>query len=153
MNVVLLEPEIPFNTGNIGRTCVGTGSALHLVGKLGFSLDDKEVRRSGLDYWPRLDLRLHKSWEAFEEGLPPGAELFLFSADGGKCFWDARFPEDAYLVFGKESAGLPPALRERLKERLYAIPCAPDARSYNLSASAAVALFEALRQNRQDMRP
>jgi len=148
VNVVLLEPEIPFNTGNVGRTCVGTGSTLHLVGKLGFSLDEKEIRRSGLDYWPRLDLRLHKDWKAFEESLPADAELFFLSAEGGKSFWEARFPKDAYLVFGKESVGLPTELRERFKERLFAIPCGPDVRSYNLSTSTAVVLFEALRQNR-----
>jgi tRNA (cytidine/uridine-2'-O-)-methyltransferase len=148
VNVVLVEPEIHFNTGNVGRTCVGTRTTLHLVGKLGFSLEDKEIRRSGLDYWPKLDLRLHADFDAFLLRAGPRAELFFFSAEGGKSFWEGRYPSDAYLVFGKESVGLPTELRERYRERLFSVPyrCG-DVRSYNLSTTAGVVLFEALRQN------
>jgi tRNA (cytidine/uridine-2'-O-)-methyltransferase len=147
VNVVLVEPEIHFNTGNIGRTCVGTGTTLHLVGKLGFSLDDKEIRRSGLDYWVRLDLRVHADFSSFLKTVPDENSLFFFSAEGKKSFWEARYPSSAYLVFGKESVGLPAEIRERYRERTYALPCGPGVRSYNLSTTAGVVLFEALRQN------
>ncbi|MFA6093506.1 MAG: tRNA (cytidine(34)-2'-O)-methyltransferase [Elusimicrobiota bacterium] len=147
MNIVLIEPEIHFNTGNIGRTCVGTKTALHLVGKLGFSLDDKEIRRSGLDYWVKLDLRVHPDIESFLNAAGPRAELFFFSAEAPRDFWQARYPQDAYLIFGKESVGLPPELRERFRDRTYRIPHHSDIRSYNLSSSAAIVLFESLRQN------
>ena len=147
MNVVLIEPEIHFNTGNIGRTCVGTKTALHLVGKLGFSLEDKEIRRSGLDYWVKLDLRLHADFDAFLRAAGEEAPLFFFSAEAERSFWEAAYPPDAYLIFGKESVGLPQDVRERYRERLYGIPCRKDVRSYNLSTSAGVVLFEALRQN------
>ena len=147
MNVVLIEPEIHFNTGNVGRTCVGTKTVLHLVGKLGFSLDDKEIRRSGLDYWVKLDLRLHADFDAFLRSVGKEASLFFFSAEAERSFWEAAFPPDAYLIFGKESVGLPEELRERYRDRLYSIPYHKDVRSYNLSTTAGVALFEALRQN------
>jgi len=147
VNVVLIEPEIHFNTGNVGRTCVGTGTALHLVGKLGFSLDDKEIRRSGLDYWAKLDLRLHADFDAFLRSAGEDAALFFFSAEGGRSFWEARYPAGAYLIFGKESVGLPQEMRARYKDRLYGIPCRKDVRSYNLSTTAGAVLFEALRQN------
>ncbi|MBI5242515.1 MAG: tRNA (cytidine(34)-2'-O)-methyltransferase [Elusimicrobia bacterium] len=147
MNVVLLEPEIHFNTGNIGRTCVGTGTALHLVGRLGFRLDDKEIRRSGLDYWVKLDLRLHADFSAFMGSIKKDAALFFFSAEAVRSFWEGRYPSDAYLIFGKESTGLPQEVRERYAQRLYRIPFFNDIRSYNLSTTAGVVLFEALRQN------
>ena len=145
MNVVLVEPEIHWNTGNIGRTCVGTKTALHLVEPLGFSLDAKEVRRSGLDYWEKVDLRVHADWNAFEEGLPPGAPLLFFSADARLEFWDAPYAPGTYLIFGKESMGLPPGLRERYADRLYRIPHNEDIRSLNLSTAAGIVLYEALR--------
>lgn len=148
MNVVLLEPEIHFNTGNIGRTCVGTGTTLHLVGKLGFSLDSAQIRRSGLDYWPKLDLRLHDDWESFLASAGPEPSLLFFSAEGKRDFWDAPYEKDSYLVFGKESVGLPGELRERYRDRLFRIPKSPEIRSYNLSSSAAIALFEGLRRLR-----
>jgi tRNA (cytidine/uridine-2'-O-)-methyltransferase len=148
MNVVLLEPEIHFNTGNIGRTCVGTGTTLHLVGKLGFSLAAPQIRRSGLDYWAKLDLKLHNNFETFLETLAEDAKLYFFSAEGKKSFWDAEFTEDSYLIFGKESAGLPKAIREKYQERLYQVPINKEIRSLNLGTTAAVALFEALRQTK-----
>jgi len=148
MNVVLVEPEIHMNTGNIGRTCVGTGTTLHLVGKLGFSLDCAQIRRSGLDYWPKLDLRLHKDFEAFLGSLPAGAPLFFFSAEAPRVYWDAPFEPGSYLVFGKESTGLAAELRSRYRDRLYRVPHSDRIRSLNLSAVAAVALYEALRRTR-----
>jgi len=146
MNVVLIEPEIHFNTGNIGRTCVGTSSTLHLVGKLGFSLAAPQIRRSGLDYWPKLKLRLYNSFSDFLDGLPNSARLFFFSAEGEKTIWNAQFTSDAYLIFGKESAGLPAAIREKYKDSLYRVPIAPDIRSLNLGTTAGIVLYEALRQ-------
>lgn len=146
MNVVLIEPEIHFNTGNIGRTCVATGSTLHLVGKLGFSLDSAQIRRSGLDYWPKLDLRLHADFEVFLDAVPEGAGLFLFSAEGAGSYWDAVFGAGDFLVFGKESAGLPAQLRERFRDSLYRVPVSSQVRSLNLGTAAGIVLYEALRQ-------
>ena len=148
MKVVLLEPEIHWNTGNIGRTCVGTGTSLHLVGPLGFSLEEKEVRRAGLDYWPKVDLRLYKGWGEFEAGLEPGAELLLFSSDAPREFWDAPYSKDCYLVFGRESTGLPAALRQAHADRLYRIPQNGEIRSLNLSTAAGIVLYEGLRRLR-----
>lgn len=146
MNVVLVEPEIHFNTGNIGRTCVGTGTTLHLVGKLGFSLDCAQIRRSGLDYWPKLKLRLHESFDVFLGSLEPDASLLFFSAEAPKVHWDAPYVPDGYLVFGKESVGLPRELRDRYRDRLYRVPHSKDIRSLNVSSAAAVVLYEALRR-------
>lgn len=148
MNIVLVEPEIHWNTGNIGRTCVGTGTALHLVGPLGFSLDEKEVRRAGLDYWPKVALRLYQGWGEFQASLPPGADLLFFSSEAEREFWDAPFTEGSYLVFGKESVGLPDSLRNAHKERLYRIPQNGEVRSLNLSTAAGIVLFEGLRRLR-----
>lgn len=149
MHVVLIEPEIHFNTGNVGRTCVGTGTTLHLVGKLGFSLDSAEIRRSGLDYWARLDLRLHKDLDAFLASVPAGSPLLFFSAEAGPEHWDAPYTKDCYLVFGKESVGLPLELRERYRDALYRVPHSRDIRSLNLSSCVAVVLYEAVRQTRR----
>jgi len=148
VRIELVEPEIPWNTGNIGRTCVATGTRLHLVGKLGFSLESKYVRRSGLDYWPKLKLSLHEDFEAFHRSLPAGASLIFFSTKSKRSFWAAPYRRDSYLVFGKETAGLPPEIRRRFKDRLYRIPMGRQARSLNLSTAAAVGLFEALRSTR-----
>jgi tRNA (cytidine/uridine-2'-O-)-methyltransferase len=149
MHIVLYEPDIPWNTGNIGRTCVATGSTLHLVGRLGFSLEDKEIRRSGLDYWEKLKWIRHADWAAFESSLPPLASLFLFSKWGQKDIWNARFEAEAYLVFGCETGGLPEAIRNRYVQQLYKIPMIEDSvRSLNLSSAVSVALYEALRQTR-----
>ncbi len=146
MNVVLVEPEIPSNTGNIGRTCVGNNCALHLVGKLGFSLKDKYLKRSGLDYWPLLNLKIHKDWSAFLQSIEPHPDLFFFEKDGAKNFWDAEFSENCYLIFGSETKGFPPNIADEHRRRFYRIPMAGPIRSLNLSASVAVAAYEALRQ-------
>lgn len=146
MNIVLFEPEIHWNTGNIGRSCVATGSTLHLVGKLGFSLDAKEIRRSGLDYWAKLDLKVHADFESFIAELPERSSLLFFSTKGTKSFWDASYDAHSYLIFGKETAGLPKDIHERYGQQMYRVPVGPNVRSLNLSSCAAVVLFEALRQ-------
>lgn len=144
LHVVLHEPEIHWNAGNVGRTCLGAGAALHLIEPLGFSLDAKEVRRAGLDYWPKVDLRVHKDWDAFLEKERPKS-LLLFSAEAKTDFWDAPYEAESYLVFGKESVGLPAELRGRYSEKLYRIPHNGEIRSLNLSTAAGIVLYEALR--------
>ncbi|HVO32334.1 MAG TPA: tRNA (cytidine(34)-2'-O)-methyltransferase [Elusimicrobiota bacterium] len=147
MDVVLYEPDIPWNTGNIGRTCVATGSPLHLVGRLGFTIDAAEVRRSGLDYWEKLNLIRHDHWQAFEKSLHPQADLYFFSKRADREFWDAKFVSDGYLIFGCETGGLPEFIHRQYAERLYRIPMLPQSvRSLNLSTSVGIALYEALRQ-------
>jgi len=149
LHIVLLEPEIPWNTGNIGRTCLAAGARLHLVGRLGFHLDEAQVKRAGLDYWEKVDLARHGTWEAFLDSLPPKSPLFFFSTKGRKTFWQASFPKDAYLIFGKETAGFPKKFHERYGERMYRIPQEEGGvRSLNLSTSVGIALYEALRQTR-----
>lgn len=149
LNIVLVNPEIPFNTGNIGRSCVATGTMLHLVGKLGFKIESKEIRRSGLDYWPNLNYRRYKDWDEFlAVNQPPLQDMFFMSTKGQKVYWDAQFSPNSYLIFGAESCGLPKDFYERYKDRLYAIPMPGPVRSLNLSSSAAITLFEALRQTR-----
>jgi tRNA (cytidine/uridine-2'-O-)-methyltransferase len=144
-----VEPEIHWNTGNVGRTCLAAAAKLHLVEPLGFSLDEREVRRSGLDYWPRVDPRVWPSWRAIEAELPTLGEPVFFSAEAPRTFWDVAFPEKVVLVFGRESVGLSPELRERHHDRLVRIPMAdPALRSLNLSTAAAVVLYEVLRQRR-----
>ena len=146
MNIVLINPEIPFNTGNVGRTCVATNTHLYLVGKLGFNISDKEIRRSGLDYWPKLKYSLVPTWTEFEQNLPKGARLFFFSTHGEKSLWDIKFDKNDYLLFGSESCGLPKPLYTKYKEQLYKIPMTGEVRSLNLSTSVAICLYEALRQ-------
>ena len=144
LKVVLVRPEIPWNTGNVGRTCAAAGAELHLVGPLGFSLSERRLRRAGLDYWENLAPVVHESLAAFLERLPSDADVLAFSAEGARTHWEAAYGADSWLVFGGESAGLPPELRARWAERLYRIPMAAGARSLNLSTAAAVALYEAL---------
>jgi tRNA (cytidine/uridine-2'-O-)-methyltransferase len=146
LKVVLVDPEIPWNTGNVGRTCVAVGAELHLVGRLGFSLSERRIKRAGMDYWARLDLHLHDSWEAFERTLAPDAQLAFFSPAGTKTVWDAPFGKNDYLVFGSESRGLPEAITSAVADRIYRIPMVPGNRSLNLSSSVAVALYEAVRK-------
>ncbi len=146
MNIVLIEPEIHWNTGNIGRTCAATGTALHLVGRLGFSLGSNEIKRSGLDYWPKLAPKVHKTFEDFRAGLGPEARLFFFSTKAAKSFWEAPYTPDAYLVFGSESAGLPAELHERYRGSFYRVPILKGNRSLNLSTAAGVVLYEGLRK-------
>lgn len=143
--VVLVEPEIPPNTGSVARTAAATGSALHLVGKLGFRIDEQSVRRAGLDYWHLVDLHRHDSLEAFAQAHP-SARLHLFSANATRSFLEADFlPGDA-LVFGKESVGLDPALLEQYPERVWAIPTLGEVRSLNLSNAVSIVLYDALRR-------
>ena len=147
LNIVLVNPEIPFNTGNIGRSCVATGTRLHLVGKLGFIIASKEIRRSGLDYWPNLDYKRHNTWEDFLAAENPSEEnMFFLSTKGKKSYWDAKFPPDSYLIFGAESCGLPKDFYTRYAHRLFTIPMTGPVRSLNLSYSDAIVLFEAIRQ-------
>ncbi len=147
LHIVLIEPEIPWNTGNIGRTCLGAGAELHLVGRLGFHLDNKEVVRAGLDYWDKVPLHRHTTWEDFLKSLPPQVPLFFFSTKGSKLFWEADFSKGGYLVFGKETAGFPKGFYETYKKKLYRIPQKDDSiRSLNLSTSVGIVLYEALRQ-------
>lgn len=147
LHVILVEPEIHWNTGNIGRTTLAAGAHLHLVEPLGFSLDDRYLHRAGLDYWPRVRLRVWPSWSAIEERLPELGEAYFFSSHGSRCFWEVNFPERVALVFGRESVGLPEQLLARHAERTLHIPMVePALRSINLSTTAGIAMFEVVRQ-------
>ena len=147
LHVILLEPEIHWNTGNAGRTCLAAGAQLHLVGPLGFSLDDREVRRSGLDYWPRVQPRVWPSWSELEPHLAALGQPFLFTPEAPRDLWSADFTGPSALIFGRESVGLPEPLRERFARHLVSIPMRDTAlRSLNLSTCVGVALHEAIRQ-------
>ena len=147
LHVVLVEPEIHWNTGNIGRTTLAVGAELHLVEPLGFSLHDRYLHRAGLDYWPRVRLRVWPSWTSIEARLPELGEPFFFSSHGGRSFWDVTYPEHVALIFGRESVGLPPALLARHASHTVRIPMLErDMRSLNLSTTAGVAMFEVARQ-------
>ncbi len=145
MNIVLLEPEIPANTGNIGRTCVATGTALHLIEPLGFLLREKELKRAGMDYWPLLDLLVYADWADFL-AKNPQARLVMASAKGRIVYSDFSYRPDDFLVFGKESAGIPEEILLQHPDTTVRIPMLSDIRSLNLSNSAAIVLYEALRQ-------
>ena len=146
MNIVLLEPEIPHNTGAIGRTCVITGTSLHLIRPLGFMIDEKSVRRSGLDYWSELDLHVYDSFDDFRE-KNPSAKLFMATTKAEKSYADVSYSQNDFIMFGKESAGIPESMLKENRENCIRIPMLKDKRSLNLSCSAAVILYEALRQN------
>jgi tRNA (cytidine/uridine-2'-O-)-methyltransferase len=147
LHVALVEPEIHWNTGNAGRTCLGAGAELHLIGPMGFSLEAAQVRRSGLDYWPRVNPRLWEAWPDFEKALPTLGEAFFLTPEAPRHLWDVRFPRGVVLVFGRESSGLPPSLRERNPDRLIGIPMADTAlRSLNLSTCVGIAVYEVRRQ-------
>ena len=149
-NIVLFAPEIPQNTGTIGRLCVSTDTRLHLIKPLGFLIDDKHLRRAGMDYWCHLDLSLYENWEEFLE-RNPDAELFFLSTHGERCFWECAFPPGAWLVFGRESSGLPPEFYERYREKLFQIPMPGKFhRSLNLANAASIVLYEAMRRNRMN---
>src|SRR6185369_14759983 len=149
LHVALVEPEIHWNTGNVGRSCLAAGARLHLVEPLGFFLDEREVRRAGLDYWSRVDPRIWRSWAELEERISDLGEPYFFSTEGTRSFWDVQYPERTVLVFGKESVGLAPEIRERWRDRMVSIPMLdPEIRSLNLSTSVALALWEVLRQRR-----
>jgi tRNA (cytidine/uridine-2'-O-)-methyltransferase len=146
----LVEPEIHWNTGNAGRTCLAAGAQLHLVRPLGFSLEEAEVRRAGLDYWPRVSPRVWPDFAALERTLPDLGEAFFVSPDAPRTYWDVAYPARTVLVFGKESLGLDPEIRERHRERLIGMPMAdPELRSLNLSTCVGIVLFEVLRQRRR----
>jgi tRNA (cytidine/uridine-2'-O-)-methyltransferase len=145
VHVVLVAPEIPHNTGSIGRLCVATGTTLHLVEPLGFVIDDRHLRRAGLDYWPHVDLVRHPGWEAFA-ARPPG-RLLCFAARSPRSYTTVRYRPEDCLVFGGESRGLPPSIRAAHADALYGIPISsPHVRSLNLATAVAVVLYEALRQ-------
>jgi len=144
-HIVLVEPEIPQNTGNIARTCAVTGAALHLVRPLGFSLDDRQLKRAGLDYWNELNVSYYDSFAEVEQAHPE-ARFFLLSTHATRCYSDAAYQDGDFLVFGKETAGLGPALLSRRSEDAVRIPMRPGLRSLNLSNTVALVLYEALRQ-------
>jgi tRNA (cytidine/uridine-2'-O-)-methyltransferase len=149
LHVVLVSPEIPWNTGNVGRTCLAAGAQLHLVEPLGFSLAERPVRRAGLDYWPRVEPRIWPDWTSLEKSLPELGEPFFFSAESARCFWDAPPASRTVLVFGRESTGLPSDIRARWRDRLVGFPMAdPALRSLNLSTCVALAAYEVLRRRR-----
>jgi len=148
MNLVLLEPEIPPNTGNVARLCAATRTALHLIEPFGFKLDDTQLKRAGMDYWQQVEWHRWKNWAAFAEKLPATARLWFVESDGPKLYSDVKFLPEDYLVFGRETAGLPKPLLEQHRETWLRIPMFnAESRSLNLSNCAALVLFEALRQH------
>lgn len=150
---MLVEPEIHWNTGNAGRTALAAGAMLHLVEPLGFSLDAKQVRRAGLDYWSRVPVKLWPNWDALVAELPSMGECFFVTPEAERTIWDASYPQRSVLIFGSETTGLPSAVREQNRERLFSIPMHDNAlRSLNLSTSVGVVLYEVLRQHRQRAR-
>lgn len=146
MNIVLLEPVIPQNTGSIARTCVATGTSLHLIKPLGFDLDAKSVQRAGLDYWHLLDLHVHESYADFLSKYPL-AKIYMASTKAKYTYTQIDYEEDSFIMFGKENAGIPEEILKDNKERCIRIPMKSDIRSLNLSNSVAIVLYEGLRQN------
>ena len=145
LHIVLLEPEIPQNTGNIARTCAAIGAKLHLIEPLGFSVDDKHMKRAGLDYWDALDVQIHEDFAQFLE-QNPDAEIYYFSKKGKRLYSEITYPKDVYFLFGRESVGLPePLLKEHLDHTIR-LPMKEGLRSLNLSNAVAIAAYEALRQ-------
>jgi tRNA (cytidine/uridine-2'-O-)-methyltransferase len=146
LNIVLYEPEIPANTGNIGRTCVATGTRLHLIEPLGFRLDEKSLRRAGMDYWKDLDVTTYVNYEEFLD-KNPGAKIYMATTKARKVYTQAAYEPDCYIMFGKESAGIPETLLVENEQNCVRIPMIGGIRSLNLGNSVAVVLYEALRQN------
>jgi len=146
INIVLYEPEIPQNTGNISRTAAVTGAALHMIRPFGFEITDKHLKRAGLDYWDKLEVYYYDNYEDFLS-KNEGAELYFFSARGSVCYADVEYPDGAYLVFGKESVGLPEELVDANRDRCVRIPMLKTLRCHNLSNSVAIAVYEVLRQS------
>ncbi|PZR74753.1 MAG: tRNA (cytidine(34)-2'-O)-methyltransferase [Chthoniobacterales bacterium] len=144
-NVVLIEPEIPPNTGNIGRLCLATGSTLHLVKPLGFSIDDRELKRAGLDYWKEVDVRLWDSFEHLQQAHPPESRFYFLTTKSDRAYFDIRFLPGDFLVFGRETKGLPEPLLARHAAQLLTIPMR-GTRSLNLATAVGIVLFEAMRQ-------
>jgi len=146
-HIVLVAPEIHWNTGNIGRTCLATGTYLHLIKPLGFSLDSREVQRAGLDYWDSVKLRLWEDFSGFESEMAPRPdEVAVFSKKGAAPFWSMPAPDRLFLIFGSETKGLSENILQRYAEAAYHIPITTDTRSLNLSTAAAIALYESLRR-------
>lgn len=146
MHIVLHQPEIPQNTGNIGRTCVATNTSLHLIEPLGFRLGEKELRRAGMDYWQHLDVTRYIDYQDFRD-KHPGAKVWMATTKAKKSYTDVSFGMDDYIMFGKESAGIPEEILVDNEEYCIRIPMGSDIRSLNLSNSVAIVLYEALRQN------
>lgn len=146
LNIVLLEPEIPQNTGNIGRTCVATGTRLHLIEPLGFSISDKAVKRAGMDYWPHLDVTVYEDFEDFLR-RNPDAKIYMATTKGPNVYTDVNYEPDCYIMFGKESGGIPEDILVANEENAVRIPMNQEIRSLNLANSVAIVLYEALRQN------
>ena len=144
-NIVLFEPEIPANTGHIGRTCVATGTRLHLIEPLGFRLNEKEIKRAGLDYWKDLDVTQYVNFEDFLE-KNPGAKIYMATTKGRHIYSDVEFEDGCYIMFGKESAGIPEEILLKHPDEAIRIPMLGETRSLNLSNSVAIVLYEALRQ-------
>lgn len=146
LNIILFQPEIPQNTGNIGRTCVLTGSRLHLIKPLGFEITDKQIRRTGLDYWKDVDLEVHDSWEAFKQKYSD-AKVYAITTKGTSHYDEVTFKDGDFVMFGRESSGLPDEIRQDLKGRLIRIPMIQTStRSLNLSNTVAIVAYEAMRQ-------
>lgn len=146
MNIILLEPEIPANTGNIGRTCVATGTKLHLIEPMGFRLNEKQIKRAGLDYWKDLDVDVYDNYEDFlEKNNNP--KIYMATTKAVNAYTHVRYEEDCFIMFGKESAGIPEELLLNNKDNCIRIPMVGDIRSLNLGNCVAIVLYEALRQN------
>ncbi|WP_333648386.1 tRNA (cytidine(34)-2'-O)-methyltransferase [Lacrimispora sp.] len=146
MNVVLLEPEMPANTGNIGRTCVATNTRLHLIEPLGFKLNDKLIKRAGLDYWDKLDVTVYSDYQDFLD-RNPGAKIYMATTKGQHVYTDVAYEPDCFIMFGKESAGIREDILVENQDRCVRIPMWGDIRSLNLSNSVSIVLYEAYRQN------
>jgi len=149
LNIVLFEPEIPANTGNIGRTCVATGTKLHLIEPLGFSLSEKAIKRAGMDYWAELEVERYVNYEDFLQKNPK-AKIYMATTKGKHVYSDVSYESDCYIMFGKESAGIPEEILVEHPEECIRIPMIGETRSLNLSNSVAIVLYEALRQNQFD---
>ncbi len=146
LNIVLFEPEIPANTGNIGRTCVATNTRLHLIEPLGFRLNEKAIQRAGMDYWKDLDVTRYVNYQEFLE-KNPNAKIYMATTKGQNVYTEVRYEPDCYIMFGKESAGIPEEILAHHKADCIRIPMVGETRSLNLSNSVAIVLYEALRQN------
>lgn len=145
LNIVLHEPEMPANTGNIGRTCVAAGARLHLIEPLGFSLNEKMLKRAGLDYWDKLDVTVYDDYDDFL-AKNPGAKVYMATTKAHKTYADVQYEDDCYIMFGKESAGIPEEILVNNEDTCIRIPMIGEIRSLNLSNSVAIVLYEALRQ-------
>lgn len=146
LNIVLHEPEMPANTGNIGRTCVATNTRLHLIEPMGFRINDKMLKRAGLDYWDKLDVTVYDDFEDFVK-KNPDAKIYMATTKAARSYIDVNFEDDCYIMFGKESAGIPETILKDYQKTAVRIPMWGDIRSLNLSNSVAIVLYEALRQN------